>query len=183
MVTLINILFKINLGTQEHKCFLPSVSDKNRTMFTQRDILDTFGIFCPDCHFLGDYYFFSGKVADSHKYCFILIRETVIAIVGVDLVWKREILQLPGTQNETISRLLRLSLTKPSAAGGAAWPSEIVWFPKSVWWLQTRAVAVPLSLGFFSCVSLGALQAGLCQSRNSNCFPFVKVVSFNTGPK
>lgn len=61
MVTLINILFKINLGTHEHKCFLPSVSDKNRIMFAQRYVLDTFGIFSPDCHFLGDYYFFLEK--------------------------------------------------------------------------------------------------------------------------
>lgn len=35
MVTLINILFKINLDTQEHKCFLLSVSDKNRIVFAE----------------------------------------------------------------------------------------------------------------------------------------------------
>lgn len=40
----------------------------------------------------------------------------MIAIAGVDLVWKRENLQLPGTQNEIISPLLWLSRTKPSAA-------------------------------------------------------------------
>lgn len=58
MATLINILFKINLDTQEYKCFLTSVSDTNRIVFAQRYVLDTFGMSSPDCHFLSGYYFF-----------------------------------------------------------------------------------------------------------------------------
>lgn len=48
-----------------------------------------------------------------------------------------------GDQNEMISPLLWPSLTNPSAAGGTAWPSEMIWLPKHVWWLQTGATAVP----------------------------------------
>lgn len=48
MVTLINILWKINLDTEEHKCFLPSVPDKNRILSAPRYVSDTFGISSPD---------------------------------------------------------------------------------------------------------------------------------------
>lgn len=183
MVTSINILFKINLGTQEHKCFLPPVADKNRIMFAQICFRYIWHIF-PRLPLSWWLLFFSRKVADSHKYYFIQIREPVIAIAGVDLVWKREILQLSGTENEIISLLLWLSLTKPSAAGGAAWPSEIIWLPKCVWWLQTRAMAVPpQSWSLFLCQHRCPARRALPEQEFQHWFPFVKVVSFNSGPK